>query len=54
MAHLVVLGVDNRDDAERLFDLAGDLAKQELLQLQDAAYAYRTTGARSASTRPSA
>jgi hypothetical protein len=21
MAHLVVLGVDNRDDAERLFDL---------------------------------
>jgi uncharacterized membrane protein len=41
MTHLVVLGVDNRDDAERLFDLAGDLAKQELLQLQDAAYAYR-------------
>jgi uncharacterized membrane protein len=41
MAHLVVLGVDNRDDAERLFDLAGDLAKQELLQLDDAAYAYR-------------
>jgi uncharacterized membrane protein len=41
MAHLVVLGVDNRDDAERLFDLAGDLAKQELLQLQDAAYAFR-------------
>jgi uncharacterized membrane protein len=41
MAHLVVLGVDNRDDAERPFDLAGDLAKQELLQLQDAAYAYR-------------
>jgi uncharacterized membrane protein len=37
----VVLGVDNRDDAERLFDLAGDLAKQELLQLEDAAYAYR-------------
>jgi uncharacterized membrane protein len=41
MAHLVVLGLDNRDDAERVFDLAGDLAKQELLQLQDAAYAYR-------------
>ena len=41
MAHLVVLGVDNRDDAERLFDLAGDLARQELLQLEDAAYAYR-------------
>jgi uncharacterized membrane protein len=41
MAHLVVLGVDNRDDAERVFDLAGDLAKQQLLQLEDAAYAYR-------------
>jgi uncharacterized membrane protein len=38
---LVVLGVHNRDDIERLFDLAGDLAQQELLQLQDAAYAYR-------------
>jgi uncharacterized membrane protein len=37
----VVLGVDNPSDAERLFDLAGDLAKQELLQLEDAAYAYR-------------
>ena len=67
MAHLVVLGVDNRDDAERLFDLAGDLAKQELLQLQDAAYAYRDdrgkvrihqaislTGAGAASTSPTA
>jgi uncharacterized membrane protein len=41
MAHLVVLGVDNHSDAERLFDLAGDLAKQELLQLEDAAYAYK-------------
>ena len=41
MTHLVVLGVDSPNDAERLFDLAGDLAKQELLQLQDAAYAYR-------------
>jgi uncharacterized membrane protein len=41
MAHLVVLGLDNRGDAERVFDLAGDLAKQELLQLEDAAYAYR-------------
>jgi uncharacterized membrane protein len=37
----VVLGLDNREDAERVFDLAGDLAKQELLQLEDAAYAYR-------------
>jgi uncharacterized membrane protein len=41
MAHLVVLGLDNRDDAERVFDLAGDLAKQQLLQLEDAAYAYK-------------
>jgi len=41
MAHLVVLGLDNRDDAERVFDLAGELAKQELLQLEDAAYAWR-------------
>jgi uncharacterized membrane protein len=36
-----VLGVDDPSEAERLFDLAGDLAKQELLQLEDAAYAYR-------------
>jgi len=41
LAHLVVLGLDNREDAERVFDLAGDLAKQQLLQLEDAAYAYR-------------
>jgi uncharacterized membrane protein len=41
MSHLVVLGLSNRDDAERVFDLAGDLAKQELLQLEDAAYAWR-------------
>jgi arginine deiminase len=40
MAQLVVLGVDNRDDVERLFDLAGDLAKQEL-QLQDHAFPLR-------------
>jgi hypothetical protein len=32
MTHLVVLGPDNREDAERAFDLAGDLAKQQLLQ----------------------
>jgi uncharacterized membrane protein len=41
MSHLVVLGLSNRDDAERVFDLAGDLAKQQLLQLEDAAYAWR-------------
>jgi uncharacterized membrane protein len=37
----VVLGLDNREDAERVFDLTGDLARQQLLQLQDAAYAYK-------------
>jgi uncharacterized membrane protein len=41
MAHLVVLGLDNRDDAERVFDLSGDLARQQLLELEDAAYAWR-------------
>ena len=55
MAHLVVLGVDNHDDAERLFDLAGDLAgdlaKQELLQLGTPPTPTVTTAARSASTR---
>jgi uncharacterized membrane protein len=42
MTHLVVLGLDNRDDAERVLDLAADLGRQNLLQLEDAAYAYRT------------
>jgi uncharacterized membrane protein len=41
MSNLVVLGLDNRDDAERVFDLTADLARQQLLQLQDAAYAWR-------------
>ena len=41
MAHLVVLGLESPAKAEEVFDLAGDLAKQELLQLEDAAYAYR-------------
>jgi uncharacterized membrane protein len=41
MSHLVVLGLDNREDAERVFDLTGDLARQQLLQLQDVAYAWR-------------
>jgi hypothetical protein len=30
MTHLVVLGLNNRDDAERVFDLTGDLARQQL------------------------
>ena len=41
MPNLVVLGLDNREDAERVMDLAGDLAKQHLLELEDCAYAYR-------------
>jgi uncharacterized membrane protein len=41
MAHLVVLGLDSREDADRVVELAGDLAKQQLLQLEDAAYAYK-------------
>ena len=41
MSHLVILSLDNRDDAERVFDLTGDLARHQLLQLQDAAYALR-------------
>jgi uncharacterized membrane protein len=41
MSNLVVLGLDNRDDAERVMDLAGDLAKQHLLELEDVAYAYK-------------
>ena len=50
MTHLVVLGLDSPAKAEEVCDLA----KQELLQLQDAAYATATTRARSASTRRSA
>jgi uncharacterized membrane protein len=44
VSNLVVLGLDNRDDAERVMDLAGDLAKQHLLELEDVAYAYRDAG----------
>jgi len=41
MTHLVVLGLNSRDDAERVLALTEDLAKQELLQRDDAAYAYK-------------
>jgi uncharacterized membrane protein len=41
MTHLVVLGLDSRDDAERVLSVTEDLAKQELLQRDDAAYAYK-------------
>mgnify|MGYP003289779169 CR=1 FL=1 len=41
MSNLVVLGLDNREDAERVMDLTGELAKQHLLELEDVAYAYK-------------
>jgi uncharacterized membrane protein len=41
MTHLVVLGLNSRDDAERVLALTEDLAKQQLLQRDDAAYAYK-------------
>ncbi|PWV50253.1 DUF1269 domain-containing protein [Nocardiopsis sp. L17-MgMaSL7] len=41
MAQLIVLGVADRDTAEKALDTASDLNKQELLQLEDAAYAYK-------------
>ena len=42
MADLVVLGFSDRDKAEAVLRLAGDLSKQELLDLEDAAVAWRT------------
>ncbi|WP_406053230.1 DUF1269 domain-containing protein [Kribbella sp. NBC_00889] len=41
MIHLVVLGLDSREDAERVVQLTEELAKQQLLQREDAAYAYK-------------
>ncbi|MEI8407740.1 MULTISPECIES: DUF1269 domain-containing protein [unclassified Kribbella] len=41
MTHLVVLGLDSREDAERVIQLTEELAKQQLLQREDAAYAYK-------------
>ncbi|GAB3716579.1 DUF1269 domain-containing protein [Nocardiopsis oceani] len=41
MAQLIVLGVADRDTAEEALDIAADLSKQELLRLEDAAYAYK-------------
>ncbi|MEU8224158.1 DUF1269 domain-containing protein [Kribbella sp. NPDC048915] len=41
MTHLVVLGVNSRDDAERVLQVTDDLAKQQLLQREDAAIAYK-------------
>ncbi|MEU4393764.1 hypothetical protein [Kribbella sp. NPDC023855] len=41
MTHLVVLGLDSREDAERVVQLTEELAKQQLLQREDAAVAYK-------------
>jgi len=41
MLRLVVLGVENRDTAERMLTEAGSLARKELLELDDAAYAWK-------------
>ncbi|MFB8764948.1 DUF1269 domain-containing protein [Nocardiopsis alba] len=41
MAQLIVLGVADRDTAEQALDIASDLNRQQLLQLEDAAYAYK-------------
>jgi uncharacterized membrane protein len=41
MTHLVVLGLDSREDAERVVQLTDELAKQQLLQREDAAIAYK-------------
>jgi uncharacterized membrane protein len=41
MTHLVVLGLNSREDAEKVVQLTEDLAKQQLLQREDAAIAYK-------------
>ncbi|MFV2197946.1 DUF1269 domain-containing protein [Nocardiopsis sp. LOL_012] len=41
MAQLIVLGVADRDTAEEALDIAASLNRQELLRLQDGAYAYK-------------
>ena len=42
MSQLLVFGVDSPQTAEKVLDLAGDLAKQQLLELADAAWVERT------------
>jgi uncharacterized membrane protein len=41
MAHLVVLGVNDRDAAEGILNEAEALARNEMLELADAAYAWK-------------
>jgi uncharacterized membrane protein len=42
MSQLLVFGVDSPQTAEKVLDLASDLAKQQLLELADAAWVERT------------
>ncbi|MET8473015.1 DUF1269 domain-containing protein [Streptomyces sp. NPDC006422] len=42
MAELVVLGFSDKEKAESVLRLAGELSRQELLELEDAAVAWRT------------
>jgi uncharacterized membrane protein len=42
MSKLLVFGVDSPATAEKVLDLARDLAKQQLLELADAAWVERT------------
>src|SRR4029453_175395 len=44
MSQLLVFGVDSPQTAEKVLDLASDLAKQQLLELADAAWVERTRG----------
>lgn len=41
MAQLIVLGLADRNTAEKALDIASELNKRELLRLEDAAYAYK-------------
>ncbi|MGH3322469.1 MAG: DUF1269 domain-containing protein [Streptosporangiaceae bacterium] len=41
MAHLVVLGFDSKAKAEEVFNLGSELAREELVDLDDAALAWR-------------
>jgi uncharacterized membrane protein len=43
MSQLLVFGVDSPATAEKVLDLARDLAKQQLLELADAAWVERTS-----------
>jgi uncharacterized membrane protein len=42
MAQLLIFGVDSPQTAEKVMNMAGDLAKQQLLELADAAWVERT------------